>query len=382
MILFQSHRRIITQRNGTASGVVVIRSCSSCLLLVLACFASESAAQDRVGAADPTAIKAEFQRLLDRPRVPPDTKVEMPASEEEGLLMERLSIATERKRDGTVERVPVLVVRPATLSDKRPAVIVLHGTGGNKESQKPFLVELARRNMIGVAIDARYHGARVPGVRGSAAYVEAITRAWKTPAGEPHEYPFYYDTCWDLWRTVDYLQSRPDVDPARLGMIGFSMGGIQTWLAAAVDDRIKVAVPAIAVQSFRWSLEHGQWQGRAKTIAAAHQTAAQDLGETMVNARVCRELWNKVIPGMLDQFDCPSMIRLFAGRPLLILNGDMDPNCPIEGARIVFESARAAYRAAGASDKLHIDLAKGVGHKVTDDQKQLAFDWLQRWLER
>ena len=41
-----------------------------------------------------------------------------------------------------------------------------------------------------------------------------------------------------------------------------------------------------------------------------------------VDAKVCRALWNKVIPGILDQFDCPSMIRLFAGRPLLILNGE------------------------------------------------------------
>ncbi len=62
-----------------------------------------------------------------------------------------------------------------------------------------------------------------------------------------------------------------------------------------------------------------------------------------MNARVCRELWNKVIPGMLDQFDCPSMIRLFAGRPLLILNGDRDPNCPLEGAKIAFAAAEAAF---------------------------------------
>ena len=101
------------------------------------------------------------------------------------------------------------------------------------------------------------------------------------------EHPFYYDTCWDLWRTVDYLVTRPDIDADRLGMIGFSMGGIQTWLAASVDERIKVAVPAIAVQSFRWSLENEKWQGRANTIKAAHNAAATDLGESAVNQKVC-----------------------------------------------------------------------------------------------
>ncbi len=98
---------------------------------------------------------------------------------------------------------------------------------------------------------------------GSQAYVAAITRAWKTPRRPSQEHPFYFDTCWDIWRTIDYLQTRPDVDGERLGMIGFSMGGIETWLAAAVDERVKVAVPAIGVQSFRWSLEHEAWQGRA-----------------------------------------------------------------------------------------------------------------------
>src|SRR5579862_2816347 len=122
-------------------------------------------------------------------------------------------------------------------------------------------------------------------------------------------------------------------------MIGFSMGGIETWLAAAVDDRVKVAVPAIGVQSFRWSLEHERWQGRANTIKAAHEAAAKDLGEAQVNAKVCRALWSKVIPGILDQYDCPSMIRLFAPRPLLILNGENDPNCPLDGARLAFAAA-------------------------------------------
>ena len=110
------------------------------------------------------------------------------------------------------------------------------------------------------------------------------------------------------------------------------MGGIETWLAAAVDDRVTVAAPLIGVQSFRWSLENEKWQGRANTIKAAHEAAAKDLGEPMVNKRVCRELWSKVIPGILDDYDCPNVIRLFAGRPLFIANGDQDGNCPIGGA--------------------------------------------------
>jgi dienelactone hydrolase len=328
----------------------------------------------------PAEVKAAFLKLLDRPRVPLDPQTRPVERDGADRAFEQVSIASERKADGSIERVPLLVARPEKPAGRLPAVIVLHGTGGNKEAPRPVLVQLARRGIIGVALDARYHGERSGGAKGAEAYFAAIVRAWRAPAGEAHEHPFYFDTCWDIWRTIDYLQTRPDVDGERLGMIGFSMGGIQTWLAAAVDQRIKVAVPAISVQSFRWSLEHDAWQGRAKSIQPAHAAAAADLGEPEVNARVCRELWNKVIPGMLDQFDCPSMIRLFAGRPLLILSGDQDPNCPLEGAKIAFAAAQEAYRQAGTSDRLKILVAERTAHKVTDDQSEAALEWLARWL--
>ncbi len=330
----------------------------------------------------PAEVKAAFLKQLDRSRVPLDPQTRSTERDTDGRIAEFISIASEKKADGSIERVPLLLVRPEHPAGRLPAVIVLHGTGGNKDSQRPFLIDLARRGIIGVAVDARYHGERSGGAKGAEAYFAAITRAWRTPTSEPSEHPFYFDTCWDLWRTIDYLQGRDDVDGDRLGMIGFSMGGIQTWLAAAVDERIKVAVPAISVQSFRWSLENGAWQGRANSIQPVHLAAAADLGETKVNAQVCRELWSKVIPGMLDQFDCPSMLRLFAGRPMLILNGDLDPNCPLGGAKVAFAAAEDAYREAGAIEKLKILVATDTPHRVTDEQRQAALDWLTTWLEK
>jgi dienelactone hydrolase len=352
-------------------------------LLLLAVFSvgTIAVAAEPDGAYPPSAeVKAAFLRQLDRPKVSLDPRTRLTERDSDGHVAEYSSIASEKKADGSIERVPLLIVRPDKPDGRLPAVIVLHGTGGNKESQRPFLDDLAHRGIIGVAVDARYHGERSGGASGADAYFAAITRAWKTPAGQVQEHPFYFDTCWDLWRTIDYLQTRADVDGDRLGMVGFSMGGIQTWLAAAVDERIKVAVPAISVQSFRWSLENEAWQGRANSIKPVHLAAAVDLGEPNVNARVCRELWSKAIPGMLDQFDCPSMIRLFAGRPLLILSGDRDPNCPLGGAKLAFAAAETAYRDAGATEKLKILVAADTAHKVTDDQRQSALDWLTTWL--
>jgi dienelactone hydrolase len=335
-------------------------------------------AQD-VKYAAPAEVRASFRKLLDRPKVALDVKAGK-STDVEGMTLESLTFAAEKKPDGTIERVPTIVLRPAKVEGKHAAVVVLHGTGGNKEGQLGFMKELARRGIIAVAIDARYHGARANGAKGSAAYNEAILKAWRTKPGEPMEHPFYYDTVWDLWRLADYLETRDDVDAKRLGMIGFSMGGIQTWLAASVDERIKVSVPAIGMQSFRWSLENDQWQGRANTIKLAHQEAAKDLGEPAINQKVCRAVWNKIIPGILDDYDCPSMLRLCAGRPMLIVSGTKDGNCPYGGAKLAIASAEKAYKDAGASDRLRV-MVEEVGHTVTASQRAAALDWFEKWLK-
>lgn len=346
------------------------------VLVISAAFAPPVAAQPL----PPDKAKAGLLKLLDRPKVDPDVKQGVGAASGQ-LSYSDWSFASEKKADGTVERVPLLEVRPAGVKGKLPVMIVLHGTGGSKEGVKSWLDDFAKQGVVGVAIDARYHGARVPGVKGSTAYVEAITNAWKAPAGQPHEHPFYYDTVWDLWRLLDVLEKRDDIDAKRIGMMGISMGGIQTWLAASVDDRVAVAAPLIGVQSFRWSLENDKWQGRANTIKAAHEAAAKDLGEATVNKRVCRELWGKVIPGILDDYDCPNLIRLFAGRALFIANGDMDPNCPVEGAKIAIASAEEAFAKAGAKDKLVVRVNAGVAHKVTDDDRKECLAFCVKWLK-
>ncbi|MBN9119441.1 MAG: acetylxylan esterase [Planctomycetes bacterium] len=332
----------------------------------------------------PEKAKAALLKLLDRPKVPADVKDDHEPIEKNKLAYHNWSFASEKKPDGTVERVPVLTVSPAGAKGKLPVMIVLHGTGGNKEGVRSWLEDFARQGVIGVAIDARYHGSRANAGKGSSAYVAAVTRAWQTPAGRPMEHPFYYDTVWDLWRLVDVLEKDARVDPKHIGMMGISMGGIQTWLASSADDRVSVAAPLIGVQSFRWSLENDKWQGRANTIKAAHEAAAKDLGEPAVNKKVCRELWTKVIPGILDDFDCPNLLPLFAANPsraLFIANGDLDPNCPIEGTRIAIKAAEDAFAKAGAKDRLVVRVNAGVAHKVTDEDRRECIAFCVKWLK-
>lgn len=323
----------------------------------------------------PPEAKAALLKLLDRPKVPADRKSEGEPLEKDGLVYTRWSFASEKD-----ERVPVLQVAPAGDTSKLPVMIVLHGTGGNKEGVVSWLEEFAKSGIVGVAIDARHHGGRSGGKKGSEAYVAAITQAWRTPVGQPRKHPFYYDTVWDLWRLTDVLQA--DDAKRKVGMLGISMGGIQTWLAASVDDRVSVAAPLIAVQSFKWSLENDKWQGRANTIKAAHEAAAADLGEPVVNRRVCRELWSTIIPGILDDFDCPNLIRLFAGRALFISNGDKDANCPVEGARIAVAAAKDAFAKSGDEAKLEVHIGENVGHTVTPEHRKAAMAFCVKWLKK
>jgi pimeloyl-ACP methyl ester carboxylesterase len=281
------------------------------------------------------------------------------------------------------EKVPTLICKPVTGNKPFPVVIFLHGTGGSKEdgSVKRMLFKLCKKGIMAVSIDARFHGERITGgAHGSKEYVGAITQAWENKDQTHQTHPFYYDTAYDLWRLTDYLITRPDVDPKRIGMTGISMGGIETWLAASVDKRIKVAVLDIAVQSFKWSLDNGRWQGRVGTIEDAHKQAARDMGDSTINTRNIQSLWNKVVPGITGEFDCPSMLRLFAPRPLLILNTEKDLNNPLPGAIIAYDSAKAAYVAKSASDKLSMFVQPSLGHTASPLEMQMLVDWFVKWL--
>jgi dienelactone hydrolase len=277
----------------------------------------------------------------------------------------------------------MLIYKPVSKEiNKFPVVICLHGTGGSKDAEaiKSLLYRFSKLGFMAVGIDARYHGERVKAVPGHNFYVEAIIKAWQNKNAAKQEHPFLFDTVYDLWRLLDYLTTRADVDSTRMGMMGISMGGIETWMAASVDTRIKVAVPVISAQSFKWSLENDRWQGRAGTIRGAHEQAAKELGDTIVNRENVKALWNKLLPGITNEFDCPSMIRLFAPRPLLLLSTEKDQNCPLPGAQLAFDAVTNAYRSKNALDKLQIDVEPNEPHRFTPKHIEMMIDWFKKWL--
>jgi dienelactone hydrolase len=334
----------------------------ACLALAFVALAPGARAAD---------TRADFLRIIDRPRVPLAPEIEK-APPNDSLARFVFSYAADADN-----RVPGILMKSVSSSGRRPAVICLHGTGGKKEDELAFMSDLARAGFVAAAIDGRYHGARTQSGKGSTEYVDAILRTFRT--GKEH--PFFFDTVWDVMRLVDYLETRDDIDPKRIGLFGISKGGIETYLTAAADVRIAAAVPCIGVESFRWAAENNSWQSRIGTIQAAFDAAAQECGIEKPGGEFVHTFYERVAPGLDREFDGPAMVPLIAPRPLLSINGEIDPRTPRPGLDLCADAARAAYRTDGAEDKFVLRIQPNTGHKVLPESMTAAHDWFVRWLK-
>lgn len=315
--------------------------------------------------------RSDFLKLVERPRVRLKAQVEkLPATN--GLAQFHFSFAADAK-----ERVPGILIKPEKSRSRRPVVIALHGTGGSKANMLALCRKLANEGFIAVAIDGRYHGERMKFGKGSAAYQDAIVRAWEGSG----EHPFFYDTVWDVTRLVDYLQTRRDVDAKRIGLIGISKGGIETYLAAAADTRIAVAVPCIGVQSFRWALDHNDWEGRTGTIPHAFAAIEKNAGVTNAETEFVKNFYDRIVPGIYGEFDGPAMLPLIAPRPLLVINSDSDIHTPLAGVQECIAAAKPAYQAMKAENHLDVIIQENTAHRVNPESERAAIDWFVKWLK-
>jgi len=309
-------------------------------------------------------VRAAFMKRFERPHVAL-TPVTVSTETRDGLVREKITVASEAGA-----RVPILLIHRAEGEGRLPAVVCLHGLGGNKEGMSGYLEAFARRGFVGVALDARYHGDR------SGNLSQAMAESFRT--GKEH--PYLWDTVWDTWRVLDYLQTRPDIDRDRLGVMGISLGGHTTWMVSA-DPRVKAAVPCISVCSWRWQLEHQGYKQRVSNLQGAFDSVRDALGEKEVNPKVVAAAWDRWMPGIPKAFDCQDILAAMAPRPLLILGGDSDQVAPLEGAKEAFAVIEPAYAKAGASDRLQIMIAEKSGHTVTGPQQQAMYAWFERWLK-
>ncbi|KAL5729180.1 hypothetical protein ACHQM5_002162 [Ranunculus cassubicifolius] len=290
----------------------------------------------------------------------------------EQLVEENLYLITQEGEQG---RLPVLILSlRESKQDKRPAIVFLHSTHKCKEWLRPLLEAYASRGYITIAIDSRYHGERA---KTMTTYREALVQSWRN--GDTM--PFIFDTVWDLIKLADYLNTREDIDPSRIGITGESLGGMHAWLAAAVDTRYSVIVPIIGVQGFRWAVDNDKWQARVDSIKAVFAETASDLGKDNIDKEAVEKVWDRIAPGLASQFDAPYTVPALAPRPVLLLNGADDPRCPVEGLATPVLNAREAYKAAKCQEKFEFIAQPGIGHQMTALMVKEASDWFDKFLK-
>lgn len=157
---------------------------------------------------------------------------------------------------------------------------------------------------------------------------------------------------WNSIRAIDYLLSRPEVDPRRLGMTGRSGGGVYSWWVPALDDRVKVSVPVAGITDLRNYVIDGCIEGHC---------------DCMFKLNTYR-------------WDYPEVAAMQAPRPLLISNSDRDPIFPIDGVFRTYQAVRQVYERMDKPDLLALNTVAG-GHKDVQALRVHAFQWLNQHLK-
>lgn len=145
-----------------------------------------------------------------------------------------------------------------------------------------------------------------------------------TPAVALGKHLGRYFLC-DQMRAVDYMISRPEIDPERIGMTGSSGGGTQTVAMMVCDDRIHAAAPGTFVTTRREFMYTGMPQDMEQIWPACAQYG----------------------------FDHVNALMLFAPKPVAILAVSSD-FFPIEGTQETLEEAKRIYGFYGKEENVRV----------------------------
>jgi len=157
---------------------------------------------------------------------------------------------------------------------------------------------------------------------------------------------------WDDMRTVDYLTTRPEIDPDRIGCVGVSLGGYRSLLLSGLDDRIQAGCVAGFMSTVR----------------------------PMIQRHMDTHSFVHFIPAVHANLDFPDVVALRAPKPLMVLQCSRDGLFPPAGMRDSVAKIAAIYKKAGAEDAFasrFYDVPHIFNLAMQDD----AFAWFDRHLK-
>jgi len=194
------------------------------------------------------------------------------------------------------------LVKPSYPGTKSPAIIICHGVGANRSDFTELAASLAHRGYFVLLFDFRAHG-ESGGRRTSLGY---------------HEQK-------DVVAALDFLRTRHEIDPGRMGIYGFSLGGSTTVLAAARTGAFKAVVADSAFTSLRD-------QAREAITGFYHLPSFPFLQLAVVGY----ELYFQT---NIDSISPVSVIAAIAPNPVLIIAGEGDKLIPADNGRKLFSAA-------------------------------------------
>ena len=156
---------------------------------------------------------------------------------------------------------------------------------------------------------------------------------------------------------LSYLLSRSEVDPKRIGITGASGGGYNTWITAALDDRIAVAVPVVGTSEFYEQIQ---------------VTRALDWYRASEHCHF--------VPGLIRYANNHELLAMASPKPVMIIAASQDQSFPITGVRRVFEYGSELYRASGAPEKIGFFEDTTAGHGYQQKKREAAYGWFRKWL--
>lgn len=238
--------------------------------------------------------------------------------------------------------------RPRQVSAKLPAVLYVcghsnQGRDGNKTAYQSHGRWFARHGYVCLVLDTLQLG-EVPGDHHG---TYRLGRWWWVSAGYT---PAGVEALNGV-RALDYLCSRPEVDPERIGMTGRSGGGATTVWVSALDERVRVSAPVSGFSDLTSYVTHDVIRGHCDCM----------------------------FPANPDGWEWTTILALVAPRPLLLANTDADTIFPMDGNRRVAARLRGLYERLGAADAFEEFVTPGP-HEDVPALRMAAFRFLDRHL--
>jgi dipeptidyl aminopeptidase/acylaminoacyl peptidase len=256
--------------------------------------------------------------------------------------------------------------------ERRPALVVLHGFGSNKGAENVLgpCAEIEGMGYITLRFDMRGCGDS-QGERGKVICMEQVQ---------------------DTQAAIDFLQTRPEVDAHRIGVMGHSFGAAVAIYTAGIDQRVAACVSTggwgDGEKKFRKQhASDAAWKKFTDMMAEGRRRLA--LGESMMVPRydivpIQPGLRNQLAPGSITDFPYEVVESMFnfranevvgkiAPRPLLLLHSSNDTVTPTEQSLDLFAHA-------GQPTDLH--LFAETDHFILGEGNALVIDLVSGWLRK